>query len=138
MLILHDAPSGDLSHIQAIGDIEEGFAQFDYVKIEQPTPAASWIGQIVEPNQNISVVGGRLDPTILHGLRPMQTRPDVQAVQSAQVFDILILGQHCDGQLLTARLRPLPGSKVTKLTASETAAVIEIPQVEDHEDGSTS
>src|SRR4051812_30718243 len=118
MLILHDAPSADLSHIQAIGDVTEGFALFDYVKIEQAAPAASWIGQIVEPNQNISVVGGRLDPTILHGLRLMQTNPDVQSVQSAQVFDILILGQHRDGQLLTPRLRPLPGSKVARLTAS--------------------
>jgi hypothetical protein len=137
MLILHDSPSGDLSHIQAIGDINEGFALFDYVKVEQAEPQASWIGQIVEPNQNISVVGSRLDPTIIHGLRLMQTNSNVQAVQSAQVFDILILGQHRDGQLLTPRLRPLPGSKVTRLDARETAAVIEIPQVEDHEDGAT-
>src|ERR1700745_212827 len=109
MLILHDAPSGDLSHIQAIGEITEGFALFDYVKIDQPG-GASWIGQVVEPNQNISLVGNRLDPTILHGLHLMQTPPDVQAVRSAQVFDILILGEYRDGQLMTPRLRPLPGS----------------------------
>lgn len=35
MLILHDSPNIDLSHIQAIADIEEGFALFDYVRINQ-------------------------------------------------------------------------------------------------------
>jgi Helicase HerA, central domain/Bacterial protein of unknown function (DUF853) len=136
MLILHDSPSGDLSHTQAIGEIKEGFALFDYVRIDQPGGAA-WIGQIVEPNQNISLVGNRLDPTILHGLQLMQKHPDVQAVRSAQVFDILILGEYRDGQLLTPRLRPLPGSTVARLGARETAAVIEIPQLNYHDDGTT-
>ena len=136
MLILHDTPSADLTHIQAIADIREGIALFDYVRIRQPD-GASWIGQVVQPNQNISTVGNRLDPTILHGLHLMQTHPDVQSVQSVQVFDILILGQYQDGRLLTPRLRPLPGSQVTRLGATETAQVIEIPPVEEHEDGST-
>lgn len=136
MLILHDTPSGDLSHIQAIAELSEGIALFDYVRIQQPDGSA-WIGQVVQPNQNISTVGNRLDPTILHGLRLMQTHPDVQSVQSVQVFDILILGQYQDGQLLTPRLRPLPGAAVTRLTAVETAGVIELPPVEHHEDGTT-
>lgn len=96
MIILHDHPSSDLSHIQAIADLDEGFALFDYVRVEQQDSRA-WIGQIVQPNQNISTVGGRLDPTILHGLRLMQHHPDVQSVQSVQVFDILILGQYAAG-----------------------------------------
>src|SRR5262249_15803398 len=133
MLILHDNPSADLSHIQAIADIHEGIALFDYVRIRQPAAAAR-IGQIVQPNQNVSTVGNRLDPTILHGLQLMQTHPDVQSVQSVQVFDILILGQYQDGRLLTPRLRPLPGSQVTRLSSVETAAVIEITPVEYHED----
>jgi hypothetical protein len=137
MLILHDNPSADLSHIQAIADIREGIALFDYVRIRQHD-GASWIGQVVQPNQNISTVGNRLDPTILHGLHLMQTHPDVQSVQSVQVFDILILGQYQDGRLLTPRLRPLPGSRVTRLGAAETAAVIEIPPLDYHEDGTTS
>ncbi|MCI0460376.1 MAG: ATP-binding protein [Gemmataceae bacterium] len=136
MLILHDALSADLTHIQAIAAISEGIALFDYVRIRQPD-GATWIGQVVQPNQNISTVGNRLDPTILHGLRLMQTHPDVQSVQSVQVFDILILGQYLDSQLLTPRLRPLPGSVVTRLDSAETAAVIEIPPVEHHEDGTT-
>jgi hypothetical protein len=136
MLILHDNPSADLSHIQAVADIREGIALFDYVRIRQPDDA-SWIGQVVQPNQNISTVGNRLDPTILHGLHLMQTHPDVQSVQSVQVFDILILGQYQDGRLLTPRLRPLPGARVTRLGAAETAAVIEIPPLEYHEDGTT-
>jgi hypothetical protein len=136
MLILHDTPSADLTHIQAIADIREGIALFDYVRIRQPD-GASWIGQVVQPNQNISTVGNRLDPTILHGLHLMQTHPDVQSVQSVQVFDILILGQYQDGRLLTPRLRPMPGAQVTRLGAAETAQVIEIPSLEEHEDGST-
>jgi hypothetical protein len=67
----------------------------------------------------------------------MQTPPEVQSVQSVQIFDILILGQYQEGQLLTPRLRPLPGSQVTRLGAAETAAVIEIPPLEYHEDGTT-
>ncbi|MCC6419101.1 MAG: ATP-binding protein, partial [Gemmataceae bacterium] len=136
MLILHDTPSADLSHIQAIAEISEGIALFDYVRIQQ-LDGATWIGQVVQPNQNISTVGNRLDPTILHGLRLMQTHPDVQSVESVQIFDILILGQYVEGQLLTPRLRPLPGSQVTRLNSTETAAVIEIPPVEHHEDGTT-
>lgn len=136
MLILHDHPSADLSHIQAIADIREGIALFDYVRIHQHD-GACWIGQVIQPNQNISTVGNRLDPTILHGLHLMQTHPDVQSVQSVQIFDILILGQYQDGRLLTPRLRPLPGSRVTRLGAAETAAVIEIPPLDYHEDGST-
>src|SRR5262245_22465446 len=136
MLILHDALSADLTHIQAIAAISEGIALFDYIRIRQPD-GATWIGQVVQPNQNISTVGNRLDPTILHGLKLMQTHPDVQSVQSVQVFDILILGQYLDGQLLTPRLRPLPGSVVSRLDSAETAAVIEIPPVEHHEDGTT-
>src|SRR5262245_32208901 len=101
MLILHDAPSGDLTHTQAIAEIAEGFALFDYVRIQE-AKGRSWIGQIVQPNQNISTVGNRLDPTILHGLRLMQSHPDAQSVQSVQVFDILILGQYEDGQMLKA------------------------------------
>src|SRR5262245_33334395 len=136
MLILHDALSADLTHIQAIAAISEGIALFDYIRIRQPD-GATWIGQVVQPNQNISTVGNRLDPTILHGLKLMQTHPDVQSVQSVQVFDILILGQYLDGQLLTPRLRPLPGSVVSRLDSAETAAVIEIPPLEHHDDGTT-
>ena len=91
----------------------------------------------MQPNQNISTVGNRLDPTILHGLRLMQSHSDVQSVQSVQVFDILILGQYEGGQMLTPRLRPLPGAQVTRPNAEETAQVIEIPGREDREDGST-
>jgi hypothetical protein len=136
MLILHDTPSGDLAHIQAVGEISEGIALFDYVRIQQ-SDGAAWIGQVIQPNQNISTVSNRLDPTILHGLHLMQNHPDVQSVQSVQIFDILIMGQYQDGLLLTPRLRPLPGAQVTRLTAVETAAVIELPAVEHHDDGTT-
>lgn len=136
MLILHDALTGDLTHIQAFADLAEGFSLFDYVRIRQPDGRA-WIGQIVQPNQNVSTVGHRLDPTILHGLRLMQAHPDVQSVQSVQVFDILILGEYKDGQMVTPRLRPLPGSAVTKLDARETAGVIEVPGVSEHDDGAS-
>src|SRR5205085_4377414 len=58
-------------------------------------------------------------------------------VQFVQAFDILILGEYKDGQLLTPRLRPLPGSAVAKLDARETAGVIEVPGPAEHEDGSS-
>jgi hypothetical protein len=136
MLILHDTLSGDLSHIQAFADTAEGFALFDYVRVRQPD-GQEWIGQIVQPNQNLSTVGNRLDPTILHGLRLMHAHRDVQSVQFVQVFDILILGEYKEGQLLTPRLRPLPGSVVSKLDARETAGVIEVPGAVEHADGSS-
>ncbi len=136
MIILHDANTSDLSHIQAIAKIEEGFALFDYVSIEQ-TNGMSWIGQIVQPNQNISTVGGRLDPTILHGLELMQKHTDIQSVESVQVFDILILGQYDGNSMLTPRLRPLPGAVVSKLDAITTSKVISIPTQYTHANKNT-
>jgi DNA helicase HerA-like ATPase len=134
MIILHDGTSGDLSHVQAMANLEEGFALFDYVRIEQQHGNA-WIGQIVEPNRNISTVNNnRLDPTILHGLRLMQNHPNVQSVESVQVFEIKILGEYDGRQLLTPRLRPLPGAIVTRLDANVTSQVIGIPQIERRED----
>jgi len=126
MIILHDTSTTDLSHIQAIAKIEEGFALFDYVRVDQ-ADGMSWIGQVAQPNQNISTVGGRLDPTILHGLQLMQQHADIQSVESVQVFDILILGQYENGTMLTPRLRPLPGAVVKKLDAEVTSQVIAIP-----------
>ncbi|MBV9122524.1 MAG: ATP-binding protein, partial [Planctomycetes bacterium] len=136
MLILHDTLAGDLTHIQAFADLAEGFSLYDYVRIRQ-ADGREWIAQIIQPNQNISTVGNRLDPTILHGLRLMHSHPDVQSVQSVQVFDLLILGEYQQGQLLTPRLRPLPGSMVFRLDARETASVIEVPGIAEHEDGSS-
>ncbi len=130
MIILHDGTSGDLSHVQAMGSLDEGFALFDYVLIQQQC-GNPWIGQIVEPNRNISTVNNnRLDPTILHGLTLMQSHPDVQSVESVQVFEIKILGEYDGRQLLTPRLRPLPGAIVNRLDATVTSSVIGIPQIE--------
>ena len=72
MIVLHDSPNGDLKHIQAMAGMDEGFALFDYVRIEQAPK--SWIGQIIQPNRNISTVGNPLDPTILHGLTLMRVK----------------------------------------------------------------
>ena len=62
----------------------------------------------------MSTVGNPLDPTILHGLKLMQSHDDVQSVESVQVFDILILGQYDGHQILTPRVRPLPGAPVVR------------------------
>jgi len=117
-----------------MANLEEGFALFDYVQIALPRGQSSgndWIGQIVEPNRNISTVNNnRLDPTILHGLTLMQSHPDVQSVESVQVFEIKILGEYDGRQLLTPRLRPLPGAIVNRLDATVTSRVIGIPQIE--------
>jgi hypothetical protein len=119
-----------------MASIEEGFALFDYVRIDQGEMA--WIGQILEPNRNISIVNSnRLDPTILHGLRLMQEHPEVQSVESVQVFEIGILGQYNGRQLLTPRLRPLPGAVVSRLNIEDTSRVIGIPQRLDRQDGSS-
>jgi len=134
LIILHDSPSTDLSHISAMASIDEGFSLFDYVRITQADEKA-WIGQIVQPNQNISIVGGRLDPTILHGLNLMHEHPDVKSVESVQVFDILILGQYESKQIQTPRLRPLPGSAVAKLDADAINHLIELPEKQKRADG---
>lgn len=129
MIVLHDGANTDLSHIQAIASIEEGFGLFDYVRISQRDNMA-WIGQIVEPNRNISTVGQRLDPTILHGLELMQSSPNVQSTASVQVFDILVLGQFDGRHMLTPRLRPMPGAIVERLQRDDTLTVIGIPRYE--------
>ena len=135
MIILHDNPNSDLKHIQAMAGIEEGFALFDYVRIEQADKF--WIGQVIQPNRNISTVGNPLDPTILHGLELMRSNPDVQSVESVQVFDILILGEYEGHQMLTSRVRPLPGATVTKLDVETTSRVIGIPSKRNHTDGNS-
>jgi len=33
MIVLHDSPNSDLKRVQAMADIEEEFALFDYVRI---------------------------------------------------------------------------------------------------------
>ena len=129
MIVLHDSPNSDLKHIQAMAGIEEGFALFDYIRIEQA--GKSWIGQVIQPNRNISTVGNPLDPTILHGLKLMRSNPDVQSVESVQVFDILILGEYDGHQMLTSRTRPLPGATVIKLDVETTSRVIGIPPLAD-------
>lgn len=125
MIILHDHSSSDLTHIQSIADIQEGFALFDYVQIKQD--GQDWIGQIVQPNRNISTVGDRLDPTILHGLKLLQKHPNVQSTESVQIFDILILGQYSNQQMVTPRIRPLPGATVEKLDTTKICQVIRLP-----------
>lgn len=135
MIILHDSPSIDLAHITAMADINEGFSLFDYVRVTQ-FDGKVWIGQIVQPNQNISIVGGRLDPTILHGLRLMNDYPDVKSVESVQIFDLLILGQYENEAMQTPRLRPLPGSIVARLDVEAVNRIIDLPSVQYHEDGS--
>ena len=136
MIVLHDSPNSDLKHIQAMAEIEKGFSLFDYVRIEQ-ADGKLWIGQIIQPNRNISTVGNPLDPTILHGLKLMQSDSDVQLVESVQVFDILILGEYDERQILTLRIRPLPGATVTKLDAKRTSQVIGIPSRRAHADKSS-
>ena len=136
MIILHDSPNSDLTHIQAMAGMEEGFALFDYVRVDQDSQ--SWIGQIIEPNRNISTVGSPLEPTVRHGLELMQSNPDVQSVESVQVFDILILGEYNpnQNQMLTSRIRPLPGASVRKLDAEITSQVLKVPEEKEHSDGS--
>ena len=135
MIILHDSPNSDLMHIQAMAEMEEGFASLDYVSINQQD-GKSWIGQVIQPNRNISTVSGPLDSTVRHGLKLMQSNPDVQSVESVQVFDILILGEYDKRQLLTLRVRPLPGATVDKLDAETTNRVIGTPQKAEHADKS--
>ena len=134
MIILHDSPSSDLSHIQAMALEDHGFALYDYIRIEQNDK--SWIGQIVRANRNVSTVGNPLDPTILHGLQLMQSHDDVQSVQSVQVFDILILGEYDGNQILTPRIRPFPGAPVTPLDTGTISKIIGIPQKILHSDAS--
>ena len=134
MILLHDNLTSDLSHVQAMGVMEDGFALFDYIRIEQNEKL--WIGQIVEANRNVSTVGNPLDPTILHGLKLMQSNDDVQSVESVQVFDILILGEYDGHQILTPRVRPLPGAPVSPLDTDTITQIIGIPEKEPHKDGS--
>ena len=135
MILLHDNLSGDLSHVQAMGVMEENFALFDYIRIKQNDKV--WIGQIVQANRNVSTVGNPLDPTILHGLKLMQSNDDVQSVESVQVFDISILGQYDGHQIQTPRIRPLPGASVMPLDRDIITKIIGLPEKKSQADGST-
>lgn len=136
MIILHDSLSSDLSHIQAVANMAEGFGLFDYVRITQ-RDGLEWIGQIVQPNLNISIIGERLNSTVLHGLQLAQSHANIQTVESVQVFDLLLLGQYDGQRLVTPRIRPLPGAQVVKLDASHTVQVIDIPAPMLHADQTT-
>lgn len=133
MFILHDSQSSDLRHIQAMAKKKEDFSLFDYVLIEQS--GKSWIGQIIQPNRNISIVGNPLNPTILHGLELMDQSHDVQTVEYVRVFNILILGEYKTNQMYTLRLRPLPGATVTKLDPESTIRILGTPLKQHHKDG---
>ena len=125
MFTLHDDRGTDPTRIRTIAGIDEGFALFDYVSIKQ-NDGEEWIAQVVVPNLNISTVGDPLNPTILHGLQLSQQRPDIRSIESIQVFSLMILGQVRNGQIITARLRPLPGAPVRRLDSQETIRIIGI------------
>ena len=134
MILLHDNLTSDLSHVQAMGVKTDRFALFDYIRIEQNGEV--WIGQIVQANRNVSTVGNPLDPTILHGLELMQSHDNVQSVESVQVFDIWILGQYDEHQILTPRIRPLPGAPVVPLDTDTIRQILGIPEKTRHKNGS--
>lgn len=128
MIVLHDSPGADLAHVEAMAAVDDGFGMSDYVLIGN-AQGEQWVGQIVQPNRNISTVGERMDPTILHGLELMQNGGDVRAVDSVQVYDILILGSYDGRQLTTPRMRPLPGSRVDKLDPEALIRVLGLPEL---------
>lgn len=133
MIVLHDSPGADLAHVEAMAAADDGFGMSDYVLI-QNAQGEQWVGQIVQPNRNISTVGERMDPTILHGLELMQNGEDVRAVDSVQVYDILILGSYDGRQLTTPRMRPLPGSRVVKLDPEALIQILGLPELVIEED----
>ena len=127
MITLHDTLAIDLAHVDAMADMSEPFALFDYVHITQQN-GQEWIGQIVEPNRNISTVGERLAPVILHGLKLMQREEKIRAVESVHVFKIRVMGIYRDDVLLTPQTRPLPGSVVKKLDSRTTIRILSLPE----------
>ena len=130
MITLHDSPNSDLDIIDAMADMSENFNLFDYVSIRQKNEM-EWIGQIVYPNRNISTLGGRTDPVILHGLKLMQEHDNVQSVKSVQIYGIQLMGYYMDGTMQTARTRPLPGAKVDKLSPEITLNILNLPKYND-------
>ena len=126
MITLHDSPNSDLDIVDAMADMSENFNLYDYVSIRQKNEM-EWIGQIVYPNRNISTLGGRTDPVILHGLELMQKHDNVRAVESVQIYGIQLRGYYADGAMQTFRTRPLPGSVATKLSSDITLQILNFP-----------
>jgi hypothetical protein len=119
MFIIHDSGvigGVDLDHIHAAGSVEEEFKCFDVVRIQQADGNA-WIGQIVQPNRNILASGSALTSDL----------PDLQAAETVQVWDILILGAYEQKRLQLARRRPLPGALVQKLNAEDVRTIVTPP-----------
>lgn len=130
MIVIHDIPNSDLGKVPAVADICDGFALFDYVEIIDKEDRWRWVGQIIEPNRNLSTVNSnRIDATILHGLYLVQDYPEVECAESVHLFEIKLLGQYQDDELMTPRLRPIPGSKVQRLDQSKTTKVLSLPEL---------
>lgn len=127
MITLHDSPNSDLDIVDAMADMSENFNLYDYVSIRQKS-GRQWIGQIVFPNRNVSTLGNRTDPVILHGLELMQKHDNVQAVKSVQIYGIQLMGYYEGGSMQTSRTRPLPGSVATKLSSDITMQILNLPE----------
>lgn len=133
MITLHDSPNSDLDIVDAMADMSENFNLYDYVSIRQKD-GGEWIGKIVFPNRNISTLGTRTDPVILHGLELMQKHDNVQSVKSVQVYGIQLIGHYEreSDSMRTYRTRPLPGSKATKLSPEITLRILNLPKYDEN------
>jgi DNA helicase HerA-like ATPase len=135
MFTLHDDPHSDLGHLSALATIDEGYQLLDYVNIQDKN-SDRWLGQIVGANRNLAILGNSLSPVVLHGLRMYQEKDDVRAIESIQLFDILILRRLVDGQLQLSRVRPMPEAKVNLMSAEELVGFLGVPDAEMDFEGS--
>jgi hypothetical protein len=132
MHVLHDDRRADPGQVTVVDSDGDDIGLMDYVALLNDA-GEEWVGQVVVPNLNISLVGSPLEPSILRGLELRQSRPDVLVTKFVRIYAVQILGQKVDGGLSIARFRPTPGAKVRKLDDAETRALICLPPA--REDG---
>ena len=101
MHVLHDDRGADPGQVTVVDSDGDDIGLMDYVALLNDA-GEEWVGQVVVPNLNISLVGSPLEPSILRGLELRQSRPDVLVTKFVRIYAVQILGQKVDGGLSIA------------------------------------
>lgn len=141
MIITLDYPNSDPNYMLAIGQEDENFQLYDYVKIVYHDKI--WIGQIKSPNLNISTVSGidPFNPTLIHTLLMSIQHPEIQLrmLDSTEKWMIYLMGEYNQSsEMLTMlRTRPKPPASVIKLDRDITVQILNLPTLELRENQTT-
>lgn len=129
MFVTTDSRTKEFKQVVAIGEKDDPeFSLYDYVLIKDEDGKRCWIGQITAPNMNYSPSGDALDPTILYAIKLSQSKAGIQLAETVEAWQISLLGEYKDSDMLTLRRRPKPGAAITRLDRVTTISVLNLPK----------